>query len=198
MTNMLQFMAPSSLITKDSPIFRLPSFPPPDDWPVSVDYEGKPLSYYGDDKWDYTALGYAGFNFGKQGFSKDNLHLVKLAMITVVYHPGLFTGSIKGCVIYFQLFTKIAKACDKQKIKITDLYKFPRTHQAIISNLKDSKYQSYLTYLHKLKLYYKDPNDPVDFLIADDDFLSKMAAQNYKHNPIQTPYISTENLGVPE
>ena len=77
----LSFQFQTLLVTTGSSLWRPPSFPPPDDWVVSVDEEGKPLSLYGDAYWDFRAFGFSGFNFGIQQLSEVNLRLVKQAML---------------------------------------------------------------------------------------------------------------------
>lgn len=99
----LQFMEPTTLVTKESASYRPPSFPPPEDWPVSIDRQGNPLSFYGDDYWDFSAFGYYGFHFGKHGLSRRNLELIKQATLFVMYHPGIFPGRIKSCRSYVDI-----------------------------------------------------------------------------------------------
>jgi hypothetical protein len=89
----LFFQEQSPVISEDSPVWRPPSFPPPDDFYVTVDGDGKPLSKYGDDYWSFKAFGWEGFNFAKQELSPENLSLVKRVTFFLLYHPRLFPGS---------------------------------------------------------------------------------------------------------
>lgn len=89
----LRFMPPSGLVTAESPLYRPPSFPPPNDWVVSVDNEGFARSRYGDDFWDFRAFERsATFNFRKDDISDENKLLIKKIIHLVLYHPRLFPG----------------------------------------------------------------------------------------------------------
>lgn len=102
----LKFLYKTTLVSANSKIYRPPCFPPPDDWAVSVDQFGNDLSFYGDNKWDFSAFGYAGYNFGKQGLNQINLSLVKQAMIFVLYHPNFFQEVTKAQKLTFNYSLK--------------------------------------------------------------------------------------------
>ncbi|MEN1973239.1 hypothetical protein WCE34_13060 [Luteimonas sp. MJ204] len=75
-------------IGQDSLCYRLPAFPPPEDFPVMVDRDGQPISRYGDSKW---RIGSKLFNFGKvpspAGLSLDdaNSELLKRCLCWFMY-----------------------------------------------------------------------------------------------------------------
>ncbi|HCG1306832.1 TPA: hypothetical protein NJH38_006969 [Pseudomonas aeruginosa] len=182
----LRFMSPSTLVTTESPLYQPPSFPPPDDWVVSIDYTGRDLSRYGDDLWDFRAFGAgAAFNFGKQKISDVNVQLIKQVMLLVLYHPRLFPGKIRSCYMHFQCLVKISKVCDEQGILVSELSKFPRVNQDVAEALHCSNYQFYISFLHRLRLH----SDALNFEIADQRFLAFLSAYQKNWEKIQTPYI---------
>ena len=80
----------SPLITPTSRNYRPPSWPPPRDWVVVEDAEGRPISYYGDSVWrlDLWAETPMSLNFGDGPVSntsqidRANADLLRL-MVTV-------------------------------------------------------------------------------------------------------------------
>ncbi|MEO9656257.1 hypothetical protein [Marinomonas sp.] len=181
----LHFMYPSDLVTPKTPIWSLPSLPPPDDWFLSIDTNGANLSKYGDDYWDYSAFGYSGFNFGMHNLSNKNLKLAKIVLITVIYHPRLFPGKIISCKQTFMLLIKIAKVCDIHGILISELSRFPRLHASVSDALQRADYISDIKLLHKLRLY----SDLIGFEIADEKTLAFLSAKARKREIVQHAYI---------
>ncbi|NLA90547.1 MAG: hypothetical protein GX843_02750 [Synergistaceae bacterium] len=182
----LRFMSPSTMVTVDSPLYRPPCFPPPSDWAVSVDSEGAPLSLYSDDFWDFRAFERsATFNFKKDEISDENILLVKQAVLLVLYHPRLFPGRIRSCVYSFSALTKIAKVCDSKGVLISDVEKFPAIHQEIADALQCSFFQSYVNFLHKLRLH----SNFLGFEVFGERGLAFLASQIKGHETVQTPYI---------
>jgi hypothetical protein len=180
----LSFKADSPLVTLDSASYRPPSFPPTDDWVITVDKEGKQLSRYGDSHWDYSAFGYFGFNFDRQGLSEANMRLVKQALVFVLYSP-LFPGKIKSCEGYFFMFGKIAKICDRNKILISDISRYESLYGDIHKVLKGSHYEVSINYLHRLLQL----SQQLGFVIADKRLIRFLANQSNDHQVIQYAYI---------
>lgn len=182
----LRFMSTSSLVTVDSPIYRPPSFPPPDEWAVSVDEKGNALSRYGSDFWDFRAFERsATFNFMKDSISDGNVHLIKRVMFLVLYHPRLFPGKIRSCVYPFSCLTRIAKVCDKYSVSIAELSRFPRIHSEVAEALQCSFYKVYVNFLHKLRLHAEE----LGFEILDERALAYLVSQQGNQETVQTPYI---------
>lgn len=181
----LQFQAPLPQVTPESPLYHPPSFPPPNDWPVSLDGRGNPFSVYGDNYWDFSGFGFYGFNFGHHNLSQENLALVKKATFFVMYHPRLFPGKIASCRGYFLTLVRIAKVCDQQGILIHDLYKFPEVFPLIVNALLGKKSYNRVTQLHNLYLY----RDELGFTIANERLLRLLTREATYHEPVQHPYI---------
>lgn len=182
----LRFMPLSTLVTTDSSMYQPPSFPPPDDWVVSVDMNGDALSRYGDDFWDFRAFERsATFNFKRDMISDENVLLIKKAIHLVIYHHRLFPGKIRSCVSSFSCLIKIAKVCDKKKIPISDLKRYPAIHQEVANSLQCSSYKVYINFLHRLRLHA----DILGFEVFSESGLAFLVSQQSSHDKIQTPYI---------
>lgn len=181
----LHFMYPSVLVTPKSSIWNLPSLPPPYDWFLSYDECGREMSKYGDDYWDYSSFGYNGFNFGMHNLSKENLDLVKLVLIIVIYHPSLFPGKIISCKATFMMLIKIAKVCDQHGVLISELSRFPRIHTSVADALQRADYIADIKQLHKLRLY----SDLIGFEIADKKTLAFLSSKAKKREIVQHAYI---------
>lgn len=183
--NNLEFRYKSTLVTSNSKLFRPPSFPPPDDWAVSIDENGNDLSLYGDGKWDFSAFGYSGYNFGKQNLDEKNLALVKQAMLFVLYHPSFYPGSYQSAKVHFQLLIKLAKVCSRHKILLNEIYRFPKMFHKVSESLQCSKTEEYISYLHKFLAY----SDELGFVIADKNMIGYLARNINKQAIVQHPYI---------
>jgi len=181
----LKFLYKTTLVSANSKIYRPPCFPPPDDWAVSVDQFGNDLSFYGDNKWDFSAFGYAGYNFGKQGLNQINLSLVKQAMIFVLYHPNFFPGSYQSAKTHFQLLVKIAKVCSLNNIALNELFRFPKIFNDISQSIQCSKTGEYISYLHKFLVH----SEELGFVIADKKLIGHLVCNIKEKQPVQTPYI---------
>ncbi len=180
----LQFQAPIPEVTSDSLMYSPPSFPPPSDFTVSLTSDGKPLSAYGDNYWDFSGWKEdRKFNFGRQKLSKGNLDLVKQATFFVMYHPQLFPGSIGSVYQYFKILVKVAKVCDAKNLLIKDLHGFPRMFPLIADAL--SRDSVLIPRLHKLNLW----SDELGFPIGGERLLTLLRKQIKKREIVQHAYI---------
>lgn len=185
MNTTLHFMHPSTLVSPESQMYKLPSYPPPDDWVVTTDQNGNDLSRYGDGYWNYSAFGYHGFNFDEHQLSNRNLRLVKHVLLLVIYHPQLFPGTIASCVNHFRMLVKIAEVCDKHNVLLSDLSRFPQLYSHIADALQCSRFVIYIGYLHKFLLYRSE----IGFVIGDRKTLSYLTSRVEHQEFIQHPYI---------
>ena len=113
--------------------YQPPTFPPPNDFYVSVDIDGKPLSKYSDDRWDFNAYdSNSVFNFGNQKLTPKNNNRLKQLVFLHLYHMPIFPGKIKSVKTKFLILSKLCKFADSQNIPIEQLYRFPRLVGAVI------------------------------------------------------------------
>ncbi len=183
----LQFQAPVPEVTSDSELYSPPSFPPPINFTLSLTSDGKQLSTYGDDYWDFSGWDRSrNFNFRRQNLSSENLNLAKQAMFFVMYHPRLFPGTLESCKPYFLTLVKVAKVCDEQRILISNLHRFPRVFTLIADALLEgSKGVSSIACLHKLNMW----GDDLGFGIGNEQLLLLLRKRAKKHQHVQHPYI---------
>jgi hypothetical protein len=181
----LFFQEHSSLVSEESPVWRPPCFPPPDDFYVTVDKDGKPLSRYGDDYWSFKAFGWEGFNFARKELSFENLSLVKRVTFFILYHPRLFPGSTNSVNRVFQLVAKLAQVCDRNCIKLSELSRFPALHKEAFDAFSNRHEKGSVAWLHKL---LANKND-LGFVIADERTIAFFAAHCKEHEVRQHPFI---------
>ncbi|MBL4609334.1 MAG: hypothetical protein JKY58_01550 [Pseudomonas sp.] len=182
----MHFMSASKLVTKNSPLYRPSSFPPAKEWIVSVDNQGAALSLYGEDFWDFRAFERSvTFNFKTVSSSTENRNLIKKIIHLVIYHPRLFPGKIRSCVYIFNCLKKIAKVCDRAKILISEIQRFPALHKEVSDAFQGSFYKIYISFLHKLRPHA----DILGFEIFGERALVFLASQQNDHETVQTPYI---------
>jgi len=182
----LHFASSNKLVTTASPLYRPPSFPPPDDWVVSVDSEGAALSRYGDDFWDYRAFERsATFNFGKDNMAAENKLLVKQIIHLMIYHNRLFPGRIRSCAGAFGWLVTIAKVCDSKGVLMSSISRFPAIHQELADALQCARYHVIVSFLHRLRLHA----DILGFEMFDEKGMAFLVSQQGNRDPVQTPYI---------
>lgn len=185
MNTALKLMHPSKHVSKDSALFRPPTFPPPDDWPVSVNTEGTHLSFFKDDYWDMHAFGFYGFNFNRSSLSEENKRLLKRAMVLIIYHPRLFPGKLSSCQPYFQTLCRLAEFCETQQILISHLYRFPHLFTKAAEHIQCARILDRISQLHKLNLYCEE----LGFVIGGKRFLQVMSRERRSVEAVQYPYI---------
>lgn len=176
---------PSELVSNDSSVFRPPSFPPPEDWPVSIDKDGNPLSLYGDGYWNMRVFGFYGFNFEKKQFSPENESLFKQFMLLVIYHPQVFPGKISTCKAHFTTLSQLIGFCEGHKILISQLVNFPHLFVDAAKHLQTKRILDRISQLHKLNLYAQD----FGLAIGGEKFLKVMSRLAITSEAIQHPYI---------
>ncbi|MGR7271273.1 hypothetical protein ACU615_21490 [Klebsiella aerogenes] len=185
MNTLLTFQDPTPIVTTESPCYCCSEYPPPDDFVISINLDGQPLSYYGDTIWDFRYLGAKMFSFKNWSISYENLRLVKQALYLVLYHPLLFPGKITSCHIHYIILVKIGMVCSKSNILVSQLSFFPDIQRLVVEELQCSSYRDRIVVLHKLLQF----SDELGFIIADDKTISYFLSQCREHNRIQFPYI---------
>lgn len=174
-------------IITSSSIHYPPSFPPPDEWPVTLDQKGNVLSRYKDDFWDFSAFGFSGFNFKKHKITPKNLMFFKETMFFILYHPNIFPGKVITCAYYFTLLSKVAVFCDDNNIDVNNLCRHQNLYPSFITFIKKSNYYRAVALFHKLKIH----KGQLGFSIADDNLLKLMVKtlKSHNHETIQHAYI---------
>ncbi|MEG0058348.1 MAG: hypothetical protein RR736_05590 [Pseudomonas sp.] len=183
--------SPTVLPTSEN--YRLPSWPPPDDFPVVIDSAGRIVSRYGDTVWDLTpwAKQALRLNFGDNPIRKDdpiatpeNAGIARQIAAWWLWGPHAVrsAGSLKArFVCLFPLFA----LCSKEGISASELWKFPRVADQLAQAFSPSNAVEALTHLHALF----EQREQLGFVILDREGLRRLEASIPDHQVKQTPYI---------
>lgn len=172
-------------VTEKDACFSPPSFPPPDEWPVSIDRLGEPLSYYGSKTWDYRYMGGPIFNFGKHKLSENNESDLKKVIFCFLYDPTLFPSTVNTVLGYFYTFLKIAQGCDENGISMRNLHRFPRLFKSIGKKLLCARFGDRISHLHKWDIYSEKINLPV----GGKEFVVELVKLGGEKESVQHPYV---------
>lgn len=183
---------PADWITPASRCYRPASWPPPRDWVISEDRDGRVVSRWGDPIWDFTPL--AGkshsLNFGDGPVSTAapldtaNADLLRLAITWAIWghRPVKAANSLTQV---FQLLRPIFALCSQEGILASDLMRFPRVFEKLPTVLAPSSYGAAIHRLHRLL----DAQGVLGFVIVDSEGLKRLAAVAPDHERVQTSYI---------
>lgn len=179
-------------LSPGSPSYRPTSWPPPRDWVVSEDHQGRAVSRWGDSVWDFSPL--AGkalklnFGDGPEGraarIDSGNADLLRLVMTWFAWgpRPVKAVNTLHGI---FQLLRPIFVLCSREGILASDLERFPRVLEQIPGVLSPSGYTPAIYRLHKLL----DARDKLGFVLVDVQGLKRLAAAAPDREVVQTAYI---------
>lgn len=124
LASQLRFKGDINFVTENSACFRPLTFPPNDDFVVSVDQSGNVVSKYSDDVWDFTPFGSkVKFNFAD--YDEDNASAFKQLMFYVTY-SHLFPGKYVSLTAWYFTLQNIFKTCSKYNIDAKYLNRFPK------------------------------------------------------------------------
>ncbi|WP_231390549.1 hypothetical protein [Pseudomonas qingdaonensis] len=183
----------SPLISPEALNYRVPSWPPPSDFPVTIDYQGNIVSRYGDIIWNLTPWCTQAL---KINFSLDdsaqinrsaatiNSDLARLVAAWWLWGPQS-VRSAKSLKARLVALFPIFQLCSREGISASELYKFPRVADIIPRALSPSKSVEALTHLHALF----EQRDILGFYILDQEGLRRLEASLPEHSAKQTPYI---------
>lgn len=183
----------SPLVVPTSNNYRLPTWPPPCDFPIVLDTNGKVVSVYADPTWNLTpwAKQSLRINFGDSPQRRDdpattpiNAELARQIAAWWLWGPHAVrsAASLKGrFVALFPLFI----LCSKEGITASELWKFPRVADKLATTFSPSNAEEALTLLHAL---FEQRNE-LGFTILDREGLRRLEAAIPEHKARQTPYI---------
>ena len=132
---------PSSQAATELQNFQPRTFPPGDDFYVSVDKDGNPLSKYSDEYWDFSAYGSKGFNFGNLELTAKNHDLLKQLIFLYLYHMPLFPGKVQSIKHPFYMLAALCKIADSNNICIDQLYRFPRLAGDVMASIRPAQHE---------------------------------------------------------
>ena len=166
--------------------YQPPRFPPPNNFYISVDKDGNPLSTYSDDYWNFSAYGFSGFNFKKQNLSPENLDLLKQVIFLYLYHNPLFPRNVASIRPKFVVLSILCRFADTKSIRIDRLYRHPQMAKNIVQALTSNKQNIVIGVLSELLRV----EAVLGWKIADAEFLSRLSR-------LQIPHIRAQNAYIP-
>lgn len=184
----------SDWVTPSSRCYRPPSWPPPRDWVVCEDRNGKILSRWGDSKWDLSC--WAGkactLRFDDEPIGKGSGHLdpanadlMRLLTTWRMWGPraAATTSTLQGS--FFNLIRPIVALCSREGIRASDLMRFPRVLEQIPELLRPVSFETVVTELHRLW----DARDQIGFFLLDQQGIRFLSACRPDHEHMQTAYL---------
>jgi len=173
--------------------YRLPSWPPPHDFPIVVDAEGRVVSRYGDAEWalwpwcraeKVVNFGDGPQRRGSRRLSRENASLFRQIAAWWLYGPRPVRRAstlVRQCTE----IRAILAYCTDQGIAASNLSAFPALIDGLAAVLRTSFAESLLVLLHRLF----DDRQQVGFTILDPPALKRLAGFFPRHVRRQTPYI---------
>lgn len=185
----------SNLVTPTSPNYRLPSWPPPRDWPVVIDKNGRVISRWGEARWDLSP--WSGktekINFGDGKVSArreskpldvENADLLRMIATWLIWGPQA-AGAVRTFTTSFYIIKSVFALASRNGISTASLMRFPKVFEQLPKVLAPGNYEAAITLLHRLY----DARDEIGFTIVDSGGLKRLAAAAPDHEHVQTPYI---------
>lgn len=152
------------------------SWPPPDDFPVAIDSQGRVISRYGDDRWKLWpwAGKQCSFNFiGRRRetvISQHNASLLRQVAGWWLWGPRAIT---KATTLKTQLdaIKPLFVVCTEAGIGANELWRYPAVIETVAKRLAPSMAMNVLCYLQLLAL----ESDGIGFVILDEAGLVTLA-----------------------
>ncbi len=187
-------------VSPKSPHYRIPSWPPPDDWPVAIDAHGKVVCRVGDRAWNLAAYSGHGesahINFASGQLKVEGGQRIRVDIDAV--NQRLFQQAVcwflwghrqrlaaKTVVGYSARLKPVFLLCAKHQIAASDLYRFPRILDQLADVVAPSSANEVLTMLRELWTV----RDVLGFVILDKPGMVRFEAGLPEHQEQQTPYI---------
>ncbi|WP_405118091.1 hypothetical protein [Pseudomonas leptonychotis] len=183
----------SPLAVPGAPNYRPESWPPPPDWPVVIDAQGKVISRWGDPVWrlDPWAKRALTLNFGDgpatkvaAPISSANANLLRIITGWWLYGPYGARG-YRSLKTRFDQVRRLFVLCEEVGILASELSHFPRVCERIPDFLHSSRKTEFLSLMHELYA----SRGAVGFTLLDSGSLTRVAALFPTHHTAQTPYI---------
>jgi hypothetical protein len=182
----LQFRGDVEFVSEVSACFKSVDFPPKNDFVMSVDKNGKVISRYGDDVWDFKTFGCnAKFHFGE--YNETNKALFKQLMYYVIY-SHLYPGSYKGVIAWYATYQHIFKTCSTHKLDAPSLHRFPKVIDEAALTYAKAVPSKFANSVYHLDAALKNQEQIGFMLLSQDNIVAyKQADPDYELG--QTAYI---------
>lgn len=183
----------SDWLTPSHRSFRPASWPPPRDWVVSEDRDGRVLSRWGDPVWNISP--WAGrsmiLDFGdgdgvRKAQSLDQGNSDLLRMLTTWRMWGIkacsAVNTLKG---NFLAIRRVIALCSQNGILASDLMRFPKVFEQLAAIIPPSEYPRTILEFHRLW----DAREHIGFYVIDPEGLKRLSEATPVHEVEQTVYI---------
>ncbi|WP_454743374.1 hypothetical protein [Cupriavidus necator] len=183
----------SPLVTRSASNFQPPTWPPPLEFPVTIDKHGTIISRYGDAKWNLApwAKKSVTLNFGdgpqRVGFSSitpANADSLRRIAGWWLWGPRAVKNPIT-LLNQFNLLRPLFILCSNAGISASALERFPAVADKLPEVLLPSSTEAALALLHSLF----EQRDRLGFTLLDLEGLRRLEAALPKTESRQTPYI---------
>lgn len=183
----------SPLNSGSQPQHMLQQWPPPDDFPVILDWQGEVLSRFADSTWDLTPWYGMPFrlNFGDGGASSRmapltpfNARALRLVVGWWLWGPHSVQVATT-LAARFDIVRPVFSLCSREGISVTELSRYPKVVEKISESLAPSRAAEALTHFHDLW----EQREALGFHILDLKGLAQVRAALATHEKAQTPYI---------
>ncbi|ADJ65574.1 hypothetical protein [Herbaspirillum seropedicae] len=164
--------------------YRLPSFPPPPDWPVVEDADGNVISLWGDAFWDWTPFhgkkmkihfnrdihGSTG-GMRTEPISAENEWDLRLIVTTMIYGPHGITNA-NVLKLDFHLIRRVVSFCEDNGIRVRDLGRFPTVWKSLAKVTRNARSRERLILILDRLLQSKEE---LGFAILESRDIAKLA-----------------------
>src|SRR5450830_956310 len=191
----MTFGIESDLVTSTSLNFRIPSWPPPRDWPVVIDKHGEIIARWGDPRWSLApwtnyqiTLSFGDDKASKKGkaepLNAENADIMRKLATWLIWGPH---AGVKAKTLYtnFYAIRSVVALCNRKGINAANLMCFPKVLEQLPEILSRGQYETVFALLHRIY----DARDMLGFSIVNPDGLKRLAASTPDHEIVQTPYI---------
>lgn len=196
MTSAIDFLNPSFASktgTRDQGGQLPNTWPPANDFPITANHHGQPVSRYGDSFWDFSSTSRKPFriNFGDgpqrkdyAPISKENADILRRVIAWYLYGPKAVheATTLKA---KFKLIRPIFVMASAHGILATDLYRYPKVIDELGASLPSSRRDEFISALHTLY----EQRDLLGVSLLDKHGIRQLMASMPDHQERQTPYI---------
>lgn len=174
------------LVKPGVPGFELPRWPPPKDWPVSVNRDGIVVSRVDDDVYDYSAYAKRGLcvHFSDERLTPINRRRYKRV---VCWWQWGSRGRVTAQTIstYAAIIKPLFLAASARGLDVSEFADMPQAAQLLAPSLGTSTFDVFLMLLDELHTHRGE----LGFRLLDRKALTDLTRLMPKHELQQTPYI---------
>ena len=189
----LSLLIDAPTVTPSSANYRLPSWPPPRDFPIVLDDNGNVVSRFHDSVWRLWpwAAKALTLNFGDGPLRKGaapisaiNADLLRQVMAWLLYGPRAVreATTLKS---QFKYLRPIFAFCTSEGISASDLSRHRLVAEKLVTAIRPSRAGECIGLLHELF----EQRENLGFVLLDRDGLRRLSSCISAHEKNQTPYI---------